>query len=115
MQPEAKTTIKPSAEGCVLVLSYWNLNTPSFGGARRIRALLDALGDRALLVQPAPAHPHTRSWTFGPDLGRRKLGINWGMFNFLLPVTAFRCALVRRERPALIVATSIWSYLPLRG
>jgi len=115
MQAEAKTTVEHAAGGRVLVLSYWNLNTPSFGGARRIRALLDALGDRALLVQPAPAHPHTRSWTFGPDLGRRKLGINWGMFNFLLPVTAFRVRrLVRRERPALIVATSIWSYLPLR-
>ena len=55
MQPEAKTTVNPTAGDSVLVLSYWNLNAPSFGGARRIRALLDCLGDRALLVQPAPA------------------------------------------------------------
>lgn len=115
MQAEAKTTMKRAAGGRALVLSYWNLNAPSFGGARRIRALLDTLGERALLVQPAPAHPHTRSWTFGPDLGRRKVGINWGMFNFLLPTMAVRVRrLVRRERPSLIVATSIWSYLPLR-
>ena len=55
MRTDAATTEKQAAGGSVLVLSYWNLNAPSFGGARRIRALLDALGDRALLVQPAPA------------------------------------------------------------
>ena len=44
MRTEATTTEKQAAGGSVLVLSYWNLNAPSFGGARRIRALLDCLG-----------------------------------------------------------------------
>ena len=99
----------------VLVLSYWNLNAPSFGGARRIQALLDLLGPRTTLCQPSPRHPYLDSWTFQPDLGRRKAGINWGMFNFLVPWTAMRLRrLLSRQRPALIVATSIWTYLPLR-
>jgi glycosyltransferase involved in cell wall biosynthesis len=100
----------------VLVLSYWNLNAPSFGGARRIQALLDLLGERALLCQPSPPHPQWPSWTFRPDLGRRKVGINWGMFNFLVPTTgAFVRRHLLRERPAVIVATSIWAYLPVRN
>lgn len=105
----------PPGKQDVFVISYWNLNAPSFGGARRIQAILDLLGDRTTLCQPAPRHPTLDSWVFQPDLGRRKVGINWGMFNFLIPWTAIRLRrLVSRRRPALIVATSIWAYLPLR-
>ena len=106
---------KTDADQAVVVLSYWNLNHPSFGGARRIQALMELLGKRVALCQPAPAHPHLPTWAYRPDLGRRKFGINWGLFNFFVPTTA---ALVRRELrrhpPALIVATSIWAYAPLR-
>lgn len=109
-------TAQPRQEGCVAVLSYWNLNLPAFGGARRIQALLDVLGERAILCQPAPPHPRLPSWCYGPDLGRRKRGINWGMFNFLVPSTAVRVrSWMRGHRPALIVATSIWAYAPLRN
>jgi polysaccharide biosynthesis protein PslH len=105
---------KPASDD-VLVLSYWNLNAPSFGGARRIAALLAALGDRAIVCQPGPAHPRLRSHGFRPDLGRRKRGINWGLFNFFVPTTAHRVRrLLRRCRPALVVVTSIWAYWPLR-
>ena len=98
-----------------LVLSYWNLNDPSFGGARRIQALLDLLGSRVLLCQPAPPHPRLKTQAYRPDLGRRKIGINWGMFNFIVPTTAARVRrLVRERRPSLMVATSIWACLPFR-
>ena len=107
---------KADAGQAVVVLSYWNLNHPSFGGARRIQALLERLGNRVAVCQPAPPHPRLPTWAYRPDLGRRKFGINWGMFNFIVPTTA---ALVRRELrrqpPALIVATSIWAYAPLRN
>lgn len=104
-----------SQAGSILVLSYWNLNQPSFGGARRIQALLDLLGPRVILCQPAPPHPTLRTWTFHPDLGRRKVGINWGLFNFMVPTTAAGLRRrLRQEHPALIVATSIWTYAPLR-
>ena len=104
-----------AASDDVLVLSYWNLNEPSFGGARRIEALIEALGDRTILCQPGPAHPRLRSHGFRPDLGRRKHGINWGLFNFFVPTTA-RCVrrLLQLHRPALVVVTSIWAYWPLR-
>ena len=100
----------------VLVLSYWNLNQAAFGGARRIEALLRLLGDRVVLCQPAPAHPVLDGAAFTPDLGRRKRGINWGMFNFFLPgPAALARRLLRERKPALVVATSIWAFAPFRG
>ncbi len=98
-----------------LVLSYWNLNRVAFGGGRRIEALLDLLGPRAVLVQPAPAHPDRSCRVFRPDLGRRKIGINWGLFNFWFPgaAAAVRKA-VRELQPAVVVLTSVWAWAPLR-
>ncbi len=100
----------------VLVLSYWNLNQAWFGGATRIHALLRVLGDSVTLLQPGPAHPHWPSVTYRPDFGRKKVGINWGMFNFLWPVTWWRTRRwIKRDRPAVVVATSIWTFFPLHG
>lgn len=105
-----------AAPGFVLVLSYWNLNHAAFGGARRIEALMRLLGDRALLCQPAPPHPSWPSAVFRPDLGRRKIGVNWGMFNFFLPAAAAKVrSLVLERRPRLVVLTSIWAWAPLRA
>ncbi len=97
-----------------LVLSYWNLNGFAFGGARRIEALLRLLGPRTLLCQPAPAHPQYETVPFRPDLGRRKLGINWGIFNFMLPGAARAARRAVAGQPPLIVATSIWAFIPVR-
>ncbi|MCX7818950.1 MAG: glycosyltransferase family 4 protein [Kiritimatiellae bacterium] len=102
--------------GGALVLSYWNLNRVAFGGGRRIEALLDLLGSRAVLVQPAPAHPTRCCRVFRPDLGRRKLGVNWGLFNFFLPPAAATVRRTIREvQPAVVVLTSVWAWAPLRG
>ncbi len=99
----------------VLVLSYWNLNRVAFGGGRRIEALLKLLDDRVLLCQPAPPHPRWPTVPFRFDLGRRKIGFNWGIFNFFLPgaSNAVRRA-IRERKPALVVLTSIWAWAPLR-
>ncbi len=100
----------------VLVLSYWNLNQAWFGGATRIHALLRMLGESLTLLQPGPAHPHWPSVTYRPDFGRKKLGINWGMFNFVWPTTWWRVRRwIKQHRPTVVVATSIWTYLPLHG
>lgn len=101
----------------ILVLSYWNLNQPSSGGARRIHALLEALGSRVYLVQPTPAHPLYRGSSLRCDFGRKKrFGINGGLFNFFWPPTRRQVRRILRERgPALVVVTSIWAYFPLRG
>jgi glycosyltransferase involved in cell wall biosynthesis len=94
----------------VLVLSYWNLNHAAFGGGRRIEALLELLGERALLCQPAPPHPRWASAPFRADFGRR-----WGLFNFFWPATAARVRrLVRAERPGAVLLTSIWAFAPFR-
>ena len=92
------------------VLSYWDLSIAALGGSRRIYALLDALGDSTLLIQPTSKHPSYQTVTFPMDLGRRKIGINWGIFNFLWPPTrqiAERA--IREHSPELLVMTSIWT------
>ena len=75
----------------VAVLSYYNVNEACSGGTRRVSELLNAIGpDRAWLLQPRPVHPAFRTDGFRPDFGARRVGINWGMFNFFWPPTARR-------------------------
>jgi hypothetical protein len=98
----------------ILVLSVWNLNTYISGGTRRTGELLDAIGDRVLLCQPGDPHPTHKSVRYSPHLGRRRIGINWGIFNFLWPTTRRLVRrLIKEEKPELIVLTSIWNYLAL--
>lgn len=108
--------METDATSRILVLSYWNLNAAAFGGGRRIEALLKLTGPRTLLLQPRPAHPRYETVTYRPNLGKRKLGINWGIFNFHVPATADLVRRTARERkPALVIATSIWAEAPMRG
>lgn len=98
----------------VAVLAYYNVNHTVSGGPLRVNGLLRAIGqDRVLLLQPRAAHPGFRSEFFLPDFGRRRVGINWGMFNFFWPPTA-RAArrLVADARPSCIVLNSIWAWAP---
>ncbi len=98
-----------------LVLSYWNLNNPMFGGGRRVEALLATLGKSVLLCQPGAPHPTYESVTYRVDFGRRKRGINWGIFNFFWGENAALARQLARERaPAVVVHTSIWTYFPFR-
>ncbi|HCF96842.1 MAG TPA: hypothetical protein DEW46_17450 [Verrucomicrobia bacterium] len=98
-----------------LAISYWNLNRVDSGGLRRIKALLEALGRDCAVVQPSPAHPHYRTYAFALDLGRRKLGINWGMFNFCWPLNARKVhRAIEQEQPQCLVLTSIWAFIPLK-
>jgi glycosyltransferase involved in cell wall biosynthesis len=79
-------------------------------------ALLDEIGPSALLVQPHAVHPRCRTICFRPDLGVRKVGINWGIFNFFWPTTVHRVRkTLRRRNPALVIMTSIWDYHALSG
>jgi glycosyltransferase involved in cell wall biosynthesis len=99
-----------------LLLSYWNVSDPAFGGGRRINALIDALPGQVVLCQPGSPHPACESVTYRTDFGRRKRGINWGMFNFLWPANARLVrSLVERRRPPVIIMTSMWNYFPLRA
>jgi glycosyltransferase involved in cell wall biosynthesis len=99
-----------------IVLSTSDLSEAATGGSRRVQALLEALGSHAVLVQPRVPHPRYPTVPYPRDLGRRKWGINWGIFNFYTP-SARRIAggLLRAHRPALAVMTSIWSEVVLRG
>ena len=97
------------------VLSYWNLNEAATGGVRRVNALLDAIGKNVVLCQPGPPHPVYDTACLPRDWGRRKSGINWGLFNFFRLANAALVRQVVAERhPAVIVLTSIWTFFPLR-
>lgn len=98
----------------IAVLTYYNVNGSWSGGARRINELLGAIGaDRAWLIQPGESHPAYRTDSFHPDFGRRRVGINWGMFNLYWPPTA---GVVRNRivttPPSCTVLTSIWAWAP---
>lgn len=97
-----------------MVLSYGDVSVAGSGGHRRVNALLELLGGKALLVQPRVRHPLYETITFCPDFGRRKRGINWGIFNYFWPVTSAKIRrLVSREKPRAIIITHIWCYRPL--
>lgn len=98
-----------------LALSYWNLNNPRTGGIRRVNHLLDTVGPNTILCQPGDPHPRFQTVSLGRNFGKRKLFINWGIFNFLWPRNAKLVReLVEKEKPAVIVLTSTWTYFPLR-
>lgn len=98
----------------VVVLSYWDVSDPSFGGGRRVDALLRACGREAVLVQPRRYHPSVPTVPFPVDLGRRKVGINWGIFNFKVPRNArIARSVIRAQTPQLVVMTSIWNLPPV--
>jgi len=96
------------------VLSYYNASAPVTGGMRRINELLQAIGtERAEIIQPGDAHPQVPSFRFHPDFGRRRVGINWGMFNYFWPSTAVRVRHhVASLNPSCLVLTSIWAWAP---
>lgn len=99
-----------------VVLSTWPLNRVDSGGKRRIDALMNALGRHTILVQPGLHHPKYTTVPYSLDLGRRKLGINWGIFNFSLPQNRrFARNLIRNQSPACVVLTSIWGEPVVRG
>jgi len=98
----------------VLLISCRNLARASFGGVRRVRALIEALHPRLLVSQPLDADPQVESHPYPVDLGRKRLLINWGIFNLLWPANrAVIRRVVREQRPSLTVATSMWDDLGL--
>jgi glycosyltransferase involved in cell wall biosynthesis len=96
----------------VLLTSCRNLSRASFGGVRRVRALVEALSPSAVICQPRDAYPGQDTVVYPVDLGTRKRGINWGIFNFAWPSNrrVVRRALSDRK-PAVIVTTSMWDTL----
>lgn len=97
----------------ILILSCRDLN-PISGGNRRVRALLTAIGDRAMLVQPAPPLNGVRTIPYTHTFGRA--GINWGIFNFFRPANRRHVErVIGQESPAVAVLTSIWDLAALRN
>ncbi|NCC52804.1 MAG: glycosyltransferase [Spartobacteria bacterium] len=98
------------------VLSYCDVSRPINGRSRRMFALLEALGGASVLFEPQHPHPLTDTVVYRPDFGRKKVGINWGIFNFYWPRTR---RLVQRHiyrmTPSVTILTSIWDERPLRS
>lgn len=92
-----------------VVLSFADIGELRSGRAVRVNALLQAMGEESVLIQPRPAHPRVRTETVPFDLGRRMRGINWGIFNFHVPGNRGRVRrILRRLDPSVVVMTSIW-------
>jgi glycosyltransferase involved in cell wall biosynthesis len=91
------------------VLSYFDVSELRNGRSLRVNALLEAAGPGVRLFQPRVNHPRVETVAYPVDLGRRKIGINWGIFNLYHPVNRAR---VRRalaaQPPRLVWLTSIW-------
>lgn len=94
----------------IVLLSYANVNEPATGGARRIDALLSALGKDAVLCQPGAPHPVYETITLPVHLGKRRAGFNPAIFNYRIPSNKriVRKALDER-RPGLVVLASMWA------
>lgn len=100
----------------ILATSFYPVHNAATGGKRRVDALLRALQPDVALLQPAPAHPDFPGQGYPVDFGRRKRGINWGMFNLYWPANR---RIARRmaagEEPAVLLATSIWCHDAFAG
>jgi glycosyltransferase involved in cell wall biosynthesis len=99
-----------------IVTSYADISEPRNGRSRRVSALLESLNGECLLIQPHRHHPACETETYPIDLGRRKIGINWGIFNFYVPRNRRIAERTLKERkPRVIVLTSIFDFPVVRS
>jgi glycosyltransferase involved in cell wall biosynthesis len=97
------------------VLSYCDVSQPVNGRSRRMHALLRTLGESAVLIQPKGTDPEFPHQAFPLNLGKRKLLINWGIFNFFCPINRRTVhTALKILNPPNIVITSIWDYAALK-
>lgn len=112
---ENQTAATPPPGGA-LVVSYYPVQDEASGGRRRIGELLRALAPHVRMLQPVPLHPAVAGAAFPVDFGRRKIGINWGMFNLYWPANrriARKCA--AEWKPSVVISTSIWCHSAFDG
>jgi glycosyltransferase involved in cell wall biosynthesis len=80
-----------------------------------MKALLETFEKEQILCEPAPEHKSFKSKTYKHDFGKKKIGINWGIFNFLFPPTsALLNKIISSEKPEVIIMTSIWDFHPIK-
>ena len=95
----------------ILLTSYYTIQNAATGGKRRVDELVRALQPDVFLLQPAPAHPGFAGAGYPVDFGRRKRGVNWGMFNLYWPANRRMARRVAAaQAPKVLLATSIWCH-----
>lgn len=100
----------------ILLTSYYTIQNAATGGKRRVDELVRALQPDVFLLQPTPAHPEFGGLGYPVDLGRRKRGINWGMFNLYWPANRRMARRAAAEQaPSVLLATSIWCHDAFSG
>ncbi len=99
-----------------IVISTWPLVPVNNGGRRRIAALLKALGQHAVVMQPSQHHPEHITVPYPIDLGRRKIRINCGIFNFYLGANRkIARQFLLNHSPGCAILTSIWGEPVVHG
>lgn len=92
-----------------LLTTYYPVQDAASGGKRRVLELLRACSPEAFLLQPDPPFELYGNLAFPRDFGKRKLGINWGIFNLYWPANRrYAQQALQSIQPDVLISTSIW-------
>jgi glycosyltransferase involved in cell wall biosynthesis len=95
----------------IAVLSHRDVSRSAHPRARRVTALLRALGREAMLFQPGRAHPDSETCVLPVNLERGPWPGRLARWTFRLPANRRRVRdLLDALQPGLVVLTSIWDY-----
>jgi glycosyltransferase involved in cell wall biosynthesis len=99
------------ADPTIVILSHVDATATTSARARRVNAIIAALGKDVLLFQPGGRHPGCETRTLPWDLGRPPFPKHWSRHNFRFPRNRKLVrGLLDVIKPGLLLLTSIWDF-----